>query len=135
MLERISFQLANNRGRYTHFIHLGGTVASLYPLEALHEARVGIICDKEFPDEAQYHAMHELAGLAVGVSPLVIMTFDEGTAPFPAVFSKGPPSQRLPAGIQELIPPPSGAAFYKQAIAIGLSKARKKGAKVPKKKS
>jgi hypothetical protein len=25
MLERFSFQLANNRGRYTHFIHCDGT--------------------------------------------------------------------------------------------------------------
>jgi len=33
MLERISFQLANNRGRYSHFIHLDGNVASLYPKE------------------------------------------------------------------------------------------------------
>ncbi|MGM4893136.1 hypothetical protein [Tardiphaga sp. 839_C3_N1_4] len=67
MLERISFQLANNRGRYTHFVHDDGTVASLYPLETICEARVGLICEKEFPSEAQYDAAEELASFAVGI--------------------------------------------------------------------
>lgn len=95
MLERISFQLANNRGRYSHFIHKDGTLASLYPLEVLHEARVGIMCEKEFPEEAQYEAMDELAGLAVGVNPHVIVTFDEGTSPFPARYPADHPANAL----------------------------------------
>jgi len=95
MLERISFQLANNRGRYTHFVEAGGAVASLYPLEALHEARVGIVCEKEFPDEAQYDAIDELASLAAGVNPRVIVTFDECTSPFPARFPADHPFNAL----------------------------------------
>lgn len=95
MLERISFQLANDRGRYSHFIHPGGTVASLYPLEALHEARVGIVCEKEFPDEAQYDAIDELTNLAAGVNPKVIVTFDECTSPFPARFPADHPLNTL----------------------------------------
>ena len=95
MLERISFQLANNRGRYSHFVHLDGSVASLYPLETLHEARVGIMCEKEFPEEAQYDVIEELAGLAVGVNPHVIVTFDEGTSPFPARFPADHPANLL----------------------------------------
>jgi hypothetical protein len=95
MLERISFQLANNRGRYTHFVEVGGTVASLYPLEALHEARVGIVCEKEFPDEAQYDAIDDLASLAAGVNPRVIVTFDECTSPFPARFPPDHPANCL----------------------------------------
>jgi len=95
MLERISFQLANNRGRYSHFINLDGSVASLYPMEGLYEARVGIVSDKEFPDEVQYDAIDELAGLAVGVNPHVIVTFDECTSPFPARFPKDHPLNAL----------------------------------------
>ncbi len=95
MLERISFQLANDRGRYSHFIHPDGTIASLKPFEVLHEARVGIICKGEFPQEIQYDAMEELAGLAVGADPFVIMTFDEGTSPFPARFPKDHPFNAL----------------------------------------
>jgi hypothetical protein len=30
VLERISFQLANNRGRYSHFVNLEGSIGSLY---------------------------------------------------------------------------------------------------------
>jgi hypothetical protein len=95
MLERISFQLANNRGRYTHFIHNDGTVASLYPLEDLHEARVALMSEKEFPSEAQYDAAEELASYAVGINPHIIVTFDEGTSPFPARYPPDHPANAL----------------------------------------
>jgi hypothetical protein len=95
MLERISFQLANNRGRYTHFIHCDGSVASLYPLETIHEARFGIMCEKEFPSEAQYDAAEELASFAVGINPHVIVMFDEGTSPFPARFPPDHPANAM----------------------------------------
>lgn len=95
MLERISFQLANNRGRYSHFIHPDGTIASRKPLECLYEARVGILGNGEFPEDVQYEAIEELAALAVGENPLVIMTFDEGTSPFPARFPANHPFNEL----------------------------------------
>jgi hypothetical protein len=66
-------------------------VASLYPLETLHAARVGLICEKEFPSEAQYDAAEELASFAVGINPHVIVTFDEGTSPFPARYPENHP--------------------------------------------
>lgn len=48
MLKRISFQPYNNRGRYSHFAYPHSTLATLYPLETLHEARVGIISGGDF---------------------------------------------------------------------------------------
>lgn len=69
--ERISFQLANNRGRYTHFVHHDGTVASLYPMETLFEARVGIICEEDFSTEGRYDVIDEFASLAVGVKSTI----------------------------------------------------------------
>lgn len=91
MLERISFALVNNRGRYTHFIHLDGTIACLKPLEALHEARVGVMVDSDFPNEAQYDAIELLAAYAIGENPAVFMQFEEATAPFAARFRAGDP--------------------------------------------
>jgi hypothetical protein len=52
MPERISVQLANNRGRYSRFIPFDGSVASLYSLETLHGpawASVGIMCRSNSP--------------------------------------------------------------------------------------
>ena len=43
-------------------------MASLYPLETLHEARVGILCEKEFPEGVQYEAAEELACLAAALT-------------------------------------------------------------------
>jgi hypothetical protein len=84
-----------NRGRYTHFIHDDGTMASLYALETIYEARVGLICEKEFPSEAQYDAAEELASFAVGITPHIIVTFDEGTSPFPARHPPDHPANAL----------------------------------------
>ncbi len=61
MLARISLQLANNRGRYSHFIHKEGTIAALKKLEELHEARVGVLVEVDYPTEAQYEAIDLLA--------------------------------------------------------------------------
>jgi hypothetical protein len=98
----------HNRGRYTHFIHDNGTVASLYPLETIYEARVGLICEKEFPSEAsQYDAAEELASFAVGIKPHIIVTFDEGTSAFPAVSAQ--PSGKCAAGDEMKKPPCDGA--------------------------
>jgi hypothetical protein len=89
MLERISFQLANNRARYTHFIHSDGTIASLAKLQELHEARVGVMVEADFPTEAQYEAIELLACYATGENPSIIATFEEATAPFAARFPPG----------------------------------------------
>ncbi len=89
MLERISFQLANNRGKYSHFIHKDGTIAALKKLDELHEARVGVLVEIDFPTEAQYEAIDLLASYAVGENPNVIAHFEEATAPFGARFPQG----------------------------------------------
>jgi hypothetical protein len=86
MLERISFQLANNRARYTHFIHGTGDIACLKELSQLCEARVGLLVESGFPSEAQYAAVRLLARYAVGENPRVVMTFDDSTAPFRPSF-------------------------------------------------
>jgi hypothetical protein len=85
MLERISFQLANNRGRH--------------PLETIQEARVGIMCEKEFPSDAQYDAAKELVSFAVGINPHVMVTFDEGRSPFPARYPPDHPANALLANL------------------------------------
>ena len=56
MLERIAFELANNRTKYTHFIDYGGGIACLCELEQLCSARVGVMCDIDFPTEDQYRS-------------------------------------------------------------------------------
>jgi hypothetical protein len=95
MLERISFELANNRARYTHFIHLDGTIASLSPLEAVCIAKVGVMTEDSFPNELQYDAIEQLAQLAVGINPGLVMEFGEATVPFPARFPADHPATFL----------------------------------------
>jgi len=87
MLERIAFELANNRTKYTHFIDYGGGIACLGELEQLCSARVAVMCNSDFPTEDQYRSIRFLAGLALGVNPHVIVTFDTDCAPFEPIAS------------------------------------------------
>jgi hypothetical protein len=91
MLERISFALVNNRARYNFFVHEDGTIASTAKLNELHEARVGLMKDVDFPTEEQYEAIQLLACYAVGVNPTVTIVFEEATAPFMAKWPPGDP--------------------------------------------
>lgn len=96
MLERIAFELANNRTKYTHFVDRDGGIACLGELEQLCSARVGVLCDFDFPNEAQYKSIRFLAGLALGVNPHVIVTFDTDCAPFEPIASRTPTFAKLP---------------------------------------
>lgn len=91
MLERIAFELANNRTKYTHFIDYDGGIACLGELEALCSVRVGVMCDFDFPNENQYKSIRFLAGLALGVNPHAIVTFDTDCAPFEPIASRTAP--------------------------------------------
>jgi hypothetical protein len=67
MLQRVSFSLApaHDRVPYTHFIHLSGDVVAFSALHEIEEANIGVICDEEFPTDAQIEQMHIMCRQAV----------------------------------------------------------------------
>ncbi len=83
ILSKISFALVNDRARYTHFIEQDGRVVTMYDLNRVPEARVGIVCPADFPTDEQRYSIIRLAQFATGINPAAVIEFGEGTSPFP----------------------------------------------------
>lgn len=83
ILSRISFTLVNDRARYTHFIEKDGRLVAMYDLNRVPEARVGVVCEVDFPTDEQRLTIVQMAQLATGINPAVVIECGEGTSPFP----------------------------------------------------
>lgn len=97
MLSRITFSLVNDRGRYTHFVESCGRVVTMYDLNRVPEARVGIVCPADFPTDEQRYSIIRLAQFATGINPAAVIEFGEGTSPFPPIMPADHPLADLAA--------------------------------------
>lgn len=79
-MDRISFELASNRARYSHMIEEDGTCVEIDSIDTIRDARVGIFAKE--PSDTVLSRAFSIAHMATAHNPMVEITFGPGCSPF-----------------------------------------------------